>query len=72
MYIKMTGMKSDIDLVRIIDDADHVKASICPGISITKMLLADFFINSSILEMIRSGWAVYRLRAVRMAPLGPS
>ena len=60
--------------VRMMDEEDHVKTSICPGMSTTKMLVSLLLlaITCSMPVMMCSGWAVKRLRAVRMAPFGPS
>lgn len=40
-YAILTGIKVATDSVKIIDEADQVKTSICPGISITNKQLPD-------------------------------
>ena len=59
---------------RMSDEADQVNTSICPGISIMNIFFCSgfYFILFSILLMISSGCERYKLRAVRMAPFGPS
>ena len=38
MYSITTGINIAMDLVRIIEEADQVNASICPGMSTTKVV----------------------------------
>jgi len=56
------------------DEADQVKTSICPGISIKIMLrFPSFsFTFALILLIISYGCAMNKFRAVKIAPFGPS
>lgn len=60
--------------VRIRLDEDHVNTSICPGISITKVFWCYGYLSVIYLIVLTivSGCARNKLRAVRMAPLGPN
>lgn len=74
MYAIFTGIRVAMASVRIRLDEDQVKTSICPGISMTKVLLCYgyFKVIALMVSTMVSGCERKRLRAVRMAPLGPS
>ena len=72
IYTIFTGINVDIAFVKIIEEADHVKTSIWPGMSTKNVFYFFYSIFLAIALTMFSGWAAKRFRAVRMAPLGPS
>lgn len=62
-----------MDSVRMMDEADQVNTYIWPGISTTNMPPLGFsFAFFAIALTIFYGCAVYKLSAVKIAPLGPN
>ena len=57
----------------MIEEADQVNTSIWPGMSIKKIEPSLRYLDLAVMALTMfSGWAVYKLSAVKMAPLGPS
>lgn len=72
-YTTFTGIIVAIDYVSIMDEADHVNTYICPGMSIINMPPSGFYLAFLVIAFtIFYGCAVYKLRAVKIAPLGPN